>query len=119
MAPFIANTTYGMQNFKWILYGDDDTVFFIDNVLDLVKDLDHNMPYFISDAIWWPNWSPGQSLGTQSPYECPSHLAEDVSMPQQSCPSLFGKSISNVEHGTPRIAADRHCMGIGAQEFRK
>ncbi|KAK9864797.1 hypothetical protein WJX84_005872 [Apatococcus fuscideae] len=47
-----------MNNYKWILYGDDDTVFFIDNVLDLVKDLDHNMPYFISDAIWWPNWSP-------------------------------------------------------------
>lgn len=59
MAPFIANMTYGMENYKWILYGDDDTVFFIDNVLDLVKDLDHNMPYFISDAIWWPNWSPG------------------------------------------------------------
>lgn len=62
MAPFIANMTYGMENYKWILYGDDDTVFFIDNVLDLVKDLDHNMPYFISDAIWWPNWSPGIPL---------------------------------------------------------
>lgn len=62
MAPFIANMTYGMDNYKWILYGDDDTVFFIDNVLDLVKDLDHNMPYFISDAIWWPNWNPGESL---------------------------------------------------------
>ena len=34
--------------YKWLLYGDDDTLWFVDGVLDLVKDLDPGMPYFIS-----------------------------------------------------------------------
>ncbi len=31
-----------------MLYGDDDTMFFVEGVLDLVKDLDPDMPYFVT-----------------------------------------------------------------------
>ena len=38
---------YG-DSYKWVLYGDDDTMFFIDNVLALLGTLDPELPYFIT-----------------------------------------------------------------------
>ena len=35
-------------DYKWILYGDDDTFFFVDGVLELLQDFDHSLPYFIT-----------------------------------------------------------------------
>ena len=37
-----------------MLFGDDDTVFYVDNVLRLLETLDHTMPYILSDHIWFP-----------------------------------------------------------------
>lgn len=54
MAPFIANNTAGIDSYKWMLFGDDDTVFYVDNALRLLETLDHNMPYILSDHIWFP-----------------------------------------------------------------
>ena len=34
------------------LSGDDDTVFFIPNVLKLLEKLDHRVPLAISDNLW-------------------------------------------------------------------
>ena len=47
----ILTQVYG-DSFKWVLYGDDDTMFFIDGVLDLVQTLDADLPYFITGAAW-------------------------------------------------------------------
>ena len=55
VTPFLAAHLHGYDNFKWMLYGDDDTVFFIDNALDMLEGLDHNMPYFLTDNIWFPD----------------------------------------------------------------
>lgn len=55
MTPFLAAHLHGYDNFKWMLYGDDDTVFFIDNALEMLEGLDHNMPYFLTDNIWFPD----------------------------------------------------------------
>lgn len=54
LAPFIANMTVGMHQYKWILYGDDDTVFNIDNVLRLVNGLNASNPYLLTDCLWFP-----------------------------------------------------------------
>ncbi|DBA90820.1 TPA: hypothetical protein ACH3X1_004023 [Trebouxia sp. C0004] len=54
MAPFIANNTAGIDSYKWILFGDDDTVFYVDNALRMLETLDHTMPYILSDHIWFP-----------------------------------------------------------------
>ena len=35
-------------DYKWILYGDDDTFFFVDGVLELLQDFDPSLPYFIT-----------------------------------------------------------------------
>ena len=44
-----------MQAFKgqysWMFYGDDDTMFFVDNVLDLLQDFDPNLPYIITGIL--------------------------------------------------------------------
>ena len=54
VAPFLANMTIGPDNFKWMLFGDDDTVFLIDNVLNLLPHLDPSLPYFMTDHLWYP-----------------------------------------------------------------
>ena len=36
-----------------MLYGDDDTLFFVDAVLDLLQPFDPELPYVISDNIWF------------------------------------------------------------------
>ena len=54
MAPFIANNTAGIDTYKWMLFGDDDTVFYVDNILRMLETLDHTMPYILSDHIWFP-----------------------------------------------------------------
>lgn len=54
IAPFLANITAGIDSYKWILFGDDDTAFYIDNALRLLSTLDHNMPYVLSDHNWFP-----------------------------------------------------------------
>ncbi|KAL3136186.1 hypothetical protein ABBQ32_007200 [Trebouxia sp. C0010 RCD-2024] len=52
LAPFLANKTAAPNSYKWILYGDDDTFWFIDNVLIHLDQLDPDMPYLLSDNIW-------------------------------------------------------------------
>ena len=48
----LIRTLYWVQAFegdyKWILYGDDDTFFFVDGVLELLQDFDPSLPYFIT-----------------------------------------------------------------------
>ena len=46
--------TLGADSFKWLLFGDDDTVFAIDNVLKMLEHLDPSVPYFITDHLWYP-----------------------------------------------------------------
>ena len=36
------------DTFKWLFYGDDDTVFFLDNARRLVQGLDPDMPYALT-----------------------------------------------------------------------
>ena len=48
--PFIAHKQLG-DSYKWLLYGDDDTVWFMDGVLKFLEDLDPDMPYFISGQL--------------------------------------------------------------------
>lgn len=38
------------QQFKWMLLGDDDTIFFSRGIAAVTRDLDPNAPYFISGA---------------------------------------------------------------------
>ena len=54
MTPFLANQSLGVDSYKWILLGEDDTVFFISNAMKLLEHLDHNLPYLLTDNIQYP-----------------------------------------------------------------
>lgn len=47
LAPFLAHKELG-DTYKWMLYGDDDTQFFLDGALRLAQDFDPNLPWFIT-----------------------------------------------------------------------
>ena len=61
LAPFLANKTAAPNSYKWILYGDDDTFWFIDNALVYLSQLDPDMPYLLSDNIWMKERNSGVS----------------------------------------------------------
>ena len=66
LAPFLANKTVAPHSYKWILYGDDDTFWFIDNVLTHLDQLDPNMPYLLSDNIWMKERGSGDCSAEES-----------------------------------------------------
>eukprot|EP00798_Chlamydomonas_sp_ICE-L_P015538 gene15538-21630_t len=56
-APFLAHQYYTSINspYRWMLFGDDDTVFFLNGMLKLLRPFDHTLPYWVGDHItdWW------------------------------------------------------------------
>jgi hypothetical protein len=44
--------------FKWMLYGDDDTLWHMPGVLRLLQHYDPELPYAISDYFWYADASP-------------------------------------------------------------
>ncbi|CAA3017602.1 uncharacterized protein LOC111392510, partial [Olea europaea subsp. europaea] len=44
---------------RWLIMGDDDTIFFVDNLVDVLSKLDHKMYYYLghqSEFIWSNVW---------------------------------------------------------------
>ena len=58
LVPFLAHVQL-KDTYKWLLYGDDDTVWFLEGVMSMLEDLDPDMPYFITGDLSTPF-----SLGT-------------------------------------------------------
>ncbi|GAB4822791.1 hypothetical protein N2152v2_009837 [Parachlorella kessleri] len=52
MVPSMAAQHFG-DSYEWLLYGDDDTVWFMDSVLDIISKLDPQQPHFITDHFWF------------------------------------------------------------------
>ena len=38
-------------DYEWMLYGHDDTFFFVDGALDLLQDFDPSLPYIITGMV--------------------------------------------------------------------
>lgn len=47
LVPYLAHASFG-DTYKWLLYGDDDTVWFMESVMRLLQDFDPDLPYFIT-----------------------------------------------------------------------
>ena len=78
VTPFLANMTVGPDNFKWMLFGDDDTVFLIDNVLNLLPYLDPSQPYYMTDHLWYPQAGTHTCRTDTCLISCiPSHISHD------------------------------------------
>ncbi|KAG2488706.1 hypothetical protein HYH03_012706 [Edaphochlamys debaryana] len=50
LAPWLAHKALG-DTYKWILFGDDDTYFFLDGVKHLLRDYDPDLPYVVTDLV--------------------------------------------------------------------
>lgn len=72
IAPFLAAKLF-KGTFKWILYGDDDTLWVVDNLLRYLGTLDHTMPYMLSDALWFLNRGPPGALCACGHYDNVHH----------------------------------------------
>lgn len=42
------------DSYKWLLYGDDDTFFFLDAAMNVLQHLDPEMPYFLTGGAAVP-----------------------------------------------------------------
>lgn len=51
-APFLAHTRH-RGAYKWVLYGDDDTIFYMDGVRKLLARFDPSLPLAITDNLWY------------------------------------------------------------------
>ena len=47
LAPLLAHKALAGE-YKWILYGDDDTIWFLNGVVQLLQNLDPSMPYIVT-----------------------------------------------------------------------
>ncbi|MEW5298829.1 MAG: hypothetical protein WDW36_001908 [Sanguina aurantia] len=72
LAPVLAHQYYQQHasDWRWMLMGDDDTLFFMHGVRKLVEHYDHNLPYLISDNVWHSSRHPSP----QAPRCLPCHF---------------------------------------------
>lgn len=53
MVPSMAHEHGGVDDYKWMLYGDDDTLWNMDRVVEIIKDMDPELPHMITDHYWF------------------------------------------------------------------
>ncbi|PNH04608.1 hypothetical protein TSOC_009208 [Tetrabaena socialis] len=73
MAPFMAHEYFG-ETYKWMLYGDDDTIFYMPAIKRLLAHLDPEMPLVLSDNLWYRSKHPNFF----APRCLPCHMAVDA-----------------------------------------
>ncbi|KAG2453869.1 hypothetical protein HYH02_002076 [Chlamydomonas schloesseri] len=83
-APFAAYRHYG-DSFKWMLYGDDDTLFYLDALKHMLSEHDPELPLAFSDNLWYdgrhPNPHAPRCLPCGMTHEELPTLAEVLSTP--------------------------------------
>ena len=47
IAVRLGNATEDSRDWDWVLYGDDDTLFFVEAALEMLEDLDPNLPFYM------------------------------------------------------------------------
>ncbi|KAG2434057.1 hypothetical protein HXX76_007785 [Chlamydomonas incerta] len=92
-APFAAYRHYG-DTFKWLLYGDDDTLFYLDALKHMLSEHDPNLPLAFSDNLWYDGRHPNPHAPRCLPCAMASEqlptLAEVLSTPHMQAQILKG-----------------------------
>ncbi|KAG2489540.1 hypothetical protein HYH03_011991 [Edaphochlamys debaryana] len=52
LSPLLAHAHYG-DSYRWMLYGDDDTLFFLQGAQRLLRNFDADQPLAITDNTWY------------------------------------------------------------------
>lgn len=72
LTPFFAHEAFE-GDYDWMLYGHDDTFFFVEGVLDLLQDFDPSLPYVITDHFWWSDEPIESATNFFHPHEFAPH----------------------------------------------
>eukprot|EP00798_Chlamydomonas_sp_ICE-L_P001345 gene1344-32706_t len=99
LSPFLAHEHYG-DTYKWMLYGDDDTIFFPSGVFRLINELDQNVPMALTDNIWRNHVHPSASAPRCLP--CSLDGGPDNS-------NISGQELYNPVCGCPTCSLDKAC----------
>ncbi|KAK9917000.1 hypothetical protein WJX75_009748 [Coccomyxa subellipsoidea] len=75
LTPFLAHQALNGSSYKWLLFGGADTVFFPEAVLQMLEDFDPQVPYIITDNLWWGGQHGGPNKG--APRCLPCHSADN------------------------------------------
>eukprot|EP00198_Chlamydomonas_reinhardtii_P006618 XP_001695954.1 predicted protein [Chlamydomonas reinhardtii] len=93
VAPFAAYRHYG-DTFKWMLYGDDDTLFYLDALKHMLSEHDPQLPLAFSDNLWYDGRHPNPHAPRCLPCAMASEqlptLAEVLSTPHMQTLILKG-----------------------------
>ena len=79
LVPYLAHEAFG-DSYKWLLYGDDDTIWFMESVMNLLQDFDPDLPYFITGATSSRLMHGAKAVGLQN-HPC-SMLLTSVTWPK-------------------------------------
>ncbi|KDD73225.1 hypothetical protein H632_c2408p1, partial [Helicosporidium sp. ATCC 50920] len=53
MVPSMVHEHVGESNYRWMLFGDDDTLWHMDSVASIISRLDPDLPWMITDHAWF------------------------------------------------------------------
>ncbi|BDA41187.1 hypothetical protein COCOBI_01-8420 [Coccomyxa sp. Obi] len=76
LAPFLAHQALNSSGYKWMLFGGADTVFFPEAVLQALEGFDPQIPYIITDNLWWEG-KHGRPMHNNAPRCLPCHAEEN------------------------------------------
>ena len=94
-APFLAHEYYG-NTYRWMLFGDDDTTFFLTGVLRLLQRYNDSLPYWISDLIVDEYYKRGKARGT---WDKPNYVIRSP-IAATCLPCHFAKAVAKRRGGS-------------------
>ncbi len=83
--------------FKWMLVGDDDTIFFMRGVKALLKDYDPQLPYFLSDSLYVGSLAPQPGVWDMRCFPC--HLEWGRWRRRGGSRRLLGETLPQLQGG--------------------
>ncbi|GIL93811.1 hypothetical protein Vretimale_188 [Volvox reticuliferus] len=87
VTPFLAHLHFG-DKYKWMLYGDDDTIFYMTGVLKLLANFDPEQPLAITDNIWFytQHTNPGAPRCLPCGFNTSTIQTNHTFTPRPACP---------------------------------
>lgn len=99
--------------FKWMLLGDDDTVFFMRGVKALLKDYDPQLPYFLSDSLYVGSLAPQPGVWDLRCFPC--HLEWGRWRRRSGSRRLMGDALPQLQGGAVRAKKDANGCGCSTE----
>lgn len=112
LMPMLAYKAMQHIPFKWLLYADDDTFFFMDNVKRHLEDYDHTLPIVLTDHLM-----PGHPI--TKPRCLPCHLSSEENEAIIANSSYMDPPKYRPYFGCPHCTPEHACRWYNESEGRR